>query len=301
MILSAGSKFKPTCVLDACTIINLIYIDAEFDNDFLIKKLEDHYRINVSERVIKETSDNGFLRLKRLNKVESPNFSEKEKEIGRKVAHFRKFIKSDEEVSKNFGNDFFRTVRRRSNYEKENGEFYSAALSVYLSRIDSSHVIFYTDDKPAEEHFAEFFRNQQIGKIEDSIDLLVFLYWRDPDFKKRYLERLLSELHSQYATRVDDLLSFVRKYKEQQPRNRIKKIKNLLDGMEHKLSELDFSGIKGLTENIRKHKQNHSELCHKLTEYSEIFELETNSKGNFLTKIRETLKNLRDDRIYKLN
>ena len=79
---------------------------------------------------------------------------------------FRKFIKSDEDVSKDFGNDFFRTVKRRSNYEKENGEFYSVALSLYLSRLDSSHVIFYTDDKPAEEHFASFFRNQQIGKIQ---------------------------------------------------------------------------------------------------------------------------------------
>ena len=76
MILSDGSKFKPTCVLDACTIINLIYIDIEFDNDFLIKKLEDHYRINVSKKVIKETSDNVFLRLKRWNKVGTLNFLE---------------------------------------------------------------------------------------------------------------------------------------------------------------------------------------------------------------------------------
>ena len=300
MILSDGRIFKPTCVLDACTIINLIYIDGEFENDFLIKKLEDHYRINVSEKVIKETSDNRFLRLKKLNKAGSLNFLEKEKEIGRKVAHFRKFIKSDEDVSKDFGNDFFRTVKRRSNYEKENGEFYSVALSLYLSRLDSSHVIFYTDDKPAEEHFASFFRNQQIGKIEDSIDLLVFLYWRDPDFKKRDLERLLSELHSQYATRVNDLLSVIRKYKEKRY-SRIMKIKKLLDGMEQKLSKLDFSGIKELKENIRQHKRNHPELCNQLTEYEEVFELETNSKDNFLTKIRETRKNLKDDRIYKFN
>ena len=115
------------------------------------------------------------------------------------------------------------------------------------------------------------------------------------------LERLLSDLHSKYATRVSDLLSFVRKYKEQQPHSRIKKIKNLLDGMEHKLSVLDFSGINELKENIRQHKRNHSELCNKIIEYEEVFELGTNSKGNFLTKIRETLKNLRNDRIYKFN
>jgi len=299
MILSDGSKFKPTCVLDACTIINLIYIDGESENDFLIKKLEDHYRINVSEKVIKEASDNRFLRLKKLNKIGALN--NVEKEIGRKVAHFRKFIKSNEDVSKSFGNDFFRTVKRRSDYGKENGEFYSVALSLYLSRLDSSHVIFYTDDKPAEEHFASFFRNQQIGKIEDSIDLLVFLYWRDPDFEKRDLEHLLSELHSQYATRVDDLLTVVRKYKEQQAYGRIKKIKNFLDGMEHKLDKLDFSGLKGLRESIRQHRRNHSELCNKLTEYEDVFELETNSKSNFLTKIRETLENLKEDRIYKFN
>ena len=71
--------------------------------------------------------------------------------------------------------------------------------------------------------------------------------------------------------------------------------------MEHKLSELDFSGINGLAENIRQHKRNHSELCNQLTEYEEVFELETNSKDNFLTKIRETRKNLKDDRIYKFN
>jgi hypothetical protein len=262
-----------------------------------MKKIADYFNLKISEKALKEANDNRFRRLKFSKKNEhSKNL---EDQIEEKIAYFRKCIEYNGEISRDFGSDFFAKVKDISQYEKENGEFFSVALSLYLSRSNLSQVTFYTDDKPAEEYFSSFFRKQQIGKIEDSVDLLVFLYWLYPNFCKRDLESFLSELHSQYATRVKELLSIIRNYKDNNSSIKIKKIKNTLDKLDSKLEKLDFRGIKELKEDIHKNKRQHMELCNKLDEYNNVFELETEEKQNTLTKARKTLKYLKEKRIYK--
>jgi hypothetical protein len=291
MISPDGNKLKPICVLDACAIINLIYIDLEHGNDFLIRKLEDYYCLYICEKVLKETKKNAYSR--------SGKRVDDRKEIGRKIAYFRRFIKPDEIILKDCGKEFFDTVEGLANYKKKNGEFYSTALSLYLSRYSFSSVTFYTDDKPAEEHFTSFFRNQQIGKIEDSIDLLILLYWLNQDFREKELENLLTELYSQYAVSVKGLLSYIRKYKNSRKPWEIKGIKRFLDELEAKLDTLYFYGIKEIRRYIIKHSKQHPILCGKLEEYREVFELDSEKNKDILTKIRQARENVRKNRIYK--
>ena len=73
--------------------------------------------------------------------------------------------------------DLVELVREISNYSKRaNGELYSSALSLYLSRMEMEKVLFYTDDFPAKSDFRSCFECQQMGFIGDTVDLLVFLH-----------------------------------------------------------------------------------------------------------------------------
>jgi hypothetical protein len=292
-----GLKVKPICVLDACTIINLVCIDIELQNDFIIRKLVEYYCLNVTEKVMEESIKNGKLRARKISSLEDDS----KKEIEKKISYFREFRESNESILKDRGKNFFDKVRNLTGYTKENGEFYSTALSLNLSRIHRLPVTFYTDDKPAERYFTSFFREQQVGKIEDSIDLLVFLYWLNPDFKKKDLDNSLSELQSHYDVSRKELLAFVRKYKDSRKYKDLKKIKNLLDQLEHKLDGLNLGGIRELKKNILKHKKMHPELCNILERYDEVFNLDAGQeKGDFLNKIRETRRNLRENLLFKL-
>jgi hypothetical protein len=298
MTSSDGSELKPVCVLDACTIINLACIDIESQNGFIIKKLVEYYCLNVTEKVMEESIKNGNLR---AGKMSSLNDDSK-KEIRKKIAYFWQFIKSNQSILKDLGKNFFTEVGNLTGYNKENGEFYSTALSLNLSRIHRMPVTFYTDDKPAERYFTSFFREQQVGKIEDSIDLLVFLYWLNPEFKKKDLDNILSELYSQYAAPVNELLSEVRKYKNSRRYTDLKKIRNLLDQLEPKLDGLNFGGIRELKKSILKHKKTHPELCNIIERYDEVFKLDAGQEtGDFLNKIRKTRHNLKKDLLFKLD
>ena len=309
MTLSDGSELKPICVLDACTIINLACIDIESQNDFIIKKLIEYYRLNVTEKVMAESIKNGNLRADKIGSINDESKKENEKkisylkkEIGKKISYFRRFSKPNEIFFKDRGKNFFTEIRNLTGYNKENGEFYSTALSLNLSRIHRMPVTFYTDDKPAERDFTPFFREQQVGKIEDSIDLLVFLYWLNPDIKKKDLDNSLSELQSHYACSVKELLSFVRKYKDSRKYKGFKKIKNLLDELEQKLERLNFMGILELRKNILKNKKTHPELCNIIEKYDEVFKLDAGQEiGDFLNKIRKTRNNLKKDLLFKLD
>lgn len=300
---------KPICVLDACTIVNLVCIDIELQNDFIIRKLEEYYRLNISEKVMEESIKNGNLRAGKISSLKDDSKKEIKKkisyfkkEIEKKISHFWQFSISNKSISNDRGKNFFSRVRNLTGYNKENGEFYSTALCLNLSRFHRMPVTFYTDDKPAERDFTPFFREQQVGKIEDSIDLLVFLYWLNPDFKKNDLDNILSELYSQYAAPVNELLSEVRKYKNSRRYTNLKKIRDLLDRLEPKLDGFNFRGIRELKKSILKHKKTHPELCNILERYDEVFKLDAGQEtGDFLNKIRETRQNLKEDLLFKLD
>jgi hypothetical protein len=68
----------------------------------------------------------------------------------------------------------------------KNGEYYSASLALYLSRVGAENfyenllsIVFVTDDAPAEQDLKEFFQINQIGTIINSIDLMTVFYLKE--------------------------------------------------------------------------------------------------------------------------
>jgi len=292
-------KSRPIIILDACSIINLMYIEIEHGSEVVIARLQsDKFLLFICDKVMDEAFQNAKIRLKKIMKQEgaSVNNSNNEiyetgLEIESRIARFRNFIVQKEKIILDFGKMYYSHVKDLSNYQKENGEFYSAALSLYLSRMEETQLTFYTDDLPAHADFYPFFEEQQIGKIEDSVDLLVFLYWIDDSFNKRELEFFLTELRSQYLTDAKLLFKYISKYKENQSGKKIKNIRKPLNELETRLQSYKLEGINGLRKEIYKYEKQHKQFCDRLKEFDTVFKMELDHKNNLLDKIENTVKN----------
>ena len=176
-------------VIDACTLINLLRIDE--DDNFLYKHLKS-LEVHVAETVYNEIKKNIFK-----NAISETD--EKRIDILLPLLPSEFEFHLDEVVKKDVGNEFFEQICSFSGHTKKfNGELISSVLSLVLSRCEESKVCFLTDDFPAKEEFIPFFTIQQIGLIEDSIDLLLMLHWSKSDFTKIKLENALSDLKAEY-------------------------------------------------------------------------------------------------------
>lgn len=172
-------------VLDACTIVNLARID---DGDFLEDKVRT-LKPYVVEKVIGEVKD---------RYAPPSRTSTRKLHVPPYWGGLRPFEDKDVE-------DIADTARNFLNYQKKpNGELYSAALSLVLSRRMGEKVLFYTDDYPAMQDFRRYFDFQQTGYIGDTVDLLVFLYWLTPQgqFSTNELENFLKALRGEYTTKI---------------------------------------------------------------------------------------------------
>lgn len=179
---------KTPIVIDACTLINLLRIDE--DDNFLYKHLKS-LDVHISETVYNEIKKNVFKNpisetdAKRIN-ILLPLLPG--------VFNFHQ----DEEIKRDVGSDFFEQIQSYAGHAKKiNGELFSSILALVLSRSEESKVCFYTDDYPAKKEFNQLFAIQQIGLIEDSIDLLLMLHWSKSNFSKKKLETLLSDLNTE--------------------------------------------------------------------------------------------------------
>lgn len=176
-------------VIDACTLINLLRIDE--DDNFLYKHLKS-LEVHVAETVYNEIKKNIFK-----NAISETD--EKRIDILLPLLPSEFEFHLDEGVKKDVGNEFFEQICSFSGHTKKfNGELISSVLALVLSRCEESKVCFLTDDFPAKEEFIPFFTIQQIGLIEDSIDLLLMLHWSKSDFTKIKLENALSDLKAEY-------------------------------------------------------------------------------------------------------
>ena len=159
-------------VLDACTIVNLARID---EDDFLedkVKALKAYAVAFVLDEVKKRY-------------VPSDKTSKRQIFLVPYWGGLTRIENKDVE-------ELVESVRTVSGYsQRPNGELYSTALSLYLSRMEGEKVLFFTDDFPAKADFNSCFEFQQIGYIGDSVDLLVTLYWLSPkgQFTKDELEK----------------------------------------------------------------------------------------------------------------
>lgn len=283
-----------TCVLDACSIINLIHID---EDDILIKRLK-YLNIIICERVFKEVKSNAYKRLtidQTISKEDKKNYI---KIIDQKINIFRKYQVFDNVIINDLGNDFIDQVKELSKYSKNNGELYSSALSLYKSRLESTKLFFHTDDFPAKDEFSSFFATQQIGHIEDTSDLLLLLYSLDDNFKNKELEELLSKLQFQYTSQISILTKKLREY--QVPRGLLKdfafrkNLSYLIDG----LSNYNFDRVYKIKDFFINNRRKYKVISDLLKDFDLISDLGVSD--NLVNKIIRTRKELEKLPIYKL-
>lgn len=292
------------CVLDACTVINLIHIDEE---DFLLKKVNS-LQLYINEVVFEEIRNNVYSRIFNLeidkysNKV---SLKETRKNIEIKLSFFRGKKNDNAQLFKDVGKDFFERVGGITEYKKYNGELCSTAYALYLSRIGENKVFFFTDDKPAKNSFSPFFQFQQIGHIKDSVDLLILLFWLDEKFSSSSLDKFLSELYSQYVTQISLFKICLRNYYNEKVDVRFLKDKKELASnlmkLISKLDNLDFHSIRSLWVYFESNAKKYKNEFNLIKNFYSIFELESSNKSDtLLYKIESTRQMIKTHKIYKL-
>lgn len=308
-VKSFGIKINPMgnicCLLDACTVINLIHID---EDDFLLKKLKS-LDLHINEIVFSEIKLNVLDRLSNNISKYSDVKTKKliTKEIDQKIVFFRGKKNNNEDLFNDMGNDFFDKIKEITGYSKDpNGELCSTAYALYLSRLYEKKVFFYTDDYPAKEFFSNFFEFQQIGQIKDTVDLLILVYWLDEDFNETQLDRILSELYSQYAIEVTILKERLEKYyKDKVDAVYIKSKKEIVTNLRtliKSLNKLEFQDIRMYWDFFEKNKSRCKEIFDIAKQFYSVFEIKPNHQsGTLLEKITRTRILIKERKIYKLN
>ncbi|MDO4524290.1 MAG: hypothetical protein Q4B61_03040 [Bacteroidales bacterium] len=213
---------KMPVVIDACTIINLLRIDDE--DNFLYKHLTS-LDIHMASTVYEEIKKNIFRNAidgtveKRIN-VLLPSLPSKI------------ILHKDTEITNDIGDEYYKKICSFLGHTKKfNGELISSVLALTLSRTEESKVCFFTDDFPAKEEFKQFFAIQQIGFIEDSIDLLLMLYWLKENFTKPKLMTVLSDLKAEYNRIQKSFVENIGKTKSNFNRN--PKIRSIINEIEN--------------------------------------------------------------------
>lgn len=189
-------------VIDACSLINLLRIDEE--DDFLYKHLR-LLDIHISDTVYNEFITNVFK-----NNIEDADKDRINALIPNIQNDFS--LHHDEEIKKDIGQSFIDAIVSYSEHKKRyNGEMSSTLLSLVLSRCEESRIYFVTDDYPAKEQFNCFFSVQQIGEIQDSVDLLINLHWLFPkeEFPLNKLKNKLIDLRAEYNKNIKNFLDDV--------------------------------------------------------------------------------------------
>ena len=279
-------------ILDACSIINLIHID---EDDFILKKLK-NLEISISDCVFKEVKKNVYKNIKTSNpSTEYKNRSS----IDQNLTFFRNFRVLDETLDKEMGEDFFDHVGELANYAKRNGEFYSAALALYMSREKPTKVFFHTDDFPAKSDFSHFFNFQQIGHIEDTADLLMLLHRLDDGFSKKDLQSFLSKLFSEYASDVATLLKKLREYQIPKILLKDRRFNQVLHQIITDLSTYNFSNLKSHFSYFFSNPKKYKSICGILINYNNVMDLQSNT-GNLLEKIKTLQKSLEKQAVFKV-
>lgn len=198
---------KTPVVIDACSLINLLRIDEE--DDFLYKHLRT-LNIHISDTVYNEFIANVFK-----NNIEETDRDRINALIPNLQSDFS--LHYDEEIENDIGHGFKETVLSYTEHKKRlNGEMSSTLLSLLLSRCEESRISFVTDDYPAKEQFNCFFSVQQIGEIQDSVDLLINLHWffSKEEFPLNKLKNKLIDLRAEYCKNIKVFLNEVSNLKQ---------------------------------------------------------------------------------------
>lgn len=202
-------------VLDACSAINLLHIFK--DNDTFLEDIFTTYTITFTEKVLEEIDNNLFS-----DKV----FLELNKK-----QDIRNMKNSLFEINNNEDENSQTYLKSLTHYTKLNGEFFSSALALRLSRIKKDYIFFVTDDIPAKSEFQTFFKEHKVGDIISTADFLYIFFQlhykdisiRDSFFnlKREYLieiesfEQSIENLKSKYLNKkefyfLDTLMTYLK-------------------------------------------------------------------------------------------
>lgn len=276
------------CILDACTVLNLIIID---EDDILLKMLF-RYKIFIPEKVLNEARDNKLTKFS-TNEVEYFN---------EKISRFYPFMFQDKELKRNLG-ETFNQISKYCNYiKKENGELFSTALALWQSRQYKVFFHFYTDDFPAKEAFNKIFEYQQIGQIHDSVDLLTLLYWTNNNFSFSDYRRFLSSLFNEQFRELKELQNKIQNYKDSLSKNlrRNREFMRNLSSLLNAILNYQFDSINQYLTFFTNNKRKYRDVNKILNQYPKIFELSSSEEGNLASKLIRTLKSLERFEILKV-
>jgi len=268
-------------IFDACTIINFLHID---EDDFLLKKLKSK-NVNICSKVFNETYKNVFNKFKSISFHQNKDTNQKINEIDFKLAFFRERIYYPEHYL-----ELKEEVAKKTNYFKENGEFISVLLSFYLSKYEEAIVTFNTDDIPAKEHFNPFFKSEDLGSINDSIDLLLLLFENNKDFSTNDLKKYFSSLFSEYAFAISGLQKEINEF--QIPKNLIRnrQFRKIMDSILVSLKNLEIKDLIGQYNTVAENKTEYRALFNVLVKYKYFFNQKISNE--YLDKLKFHLNSI---------
>ncbi len=294
-------------ILDTCTINNLLQVDLirndedyELEYDYL-NKVNQHFKIKIPQKNYDE-----------LKNTFSKNYSE-----GNKIKFLRAYISRYVPDYLNAINvsDFDSSLRFIKQVcpkyqDEDNGELHSTAYALYLNRYEKSlafQTYFITDDEEAIHDFRDIFRNNFLGEIFTTIDLLLILSIYEIISYKNVMD-FAHNLKKQYIKNYNDLLFQVQVL--QNPRGEFSfedkfstKESSFLSKLYKDINSLDFGEIrndmeKPEYENIKRKQKN---IMEKL-EYKNIKREQKNIDVSLKKFLKEDLKKVKilDEKIEEI-
>jgi hypothetical protein len=260
-------------VLDACTAINIVHIDAD---EFIQKKIE-RLGYYICKLVSTEIQKHAFDKFRLLSKPPEDEV----KRINIALTYYRNRIYYPEDYL-----NLAEEIVEMTGYTKVNGEFHSVLLSFFLYRLNTEQTTLVTDDSPANEFFTPYFLEQGIGKIEDLVDLLNFLQTRDDDFTVADLKKYLSNLFYEVGSLLKGIENDINKF--QIPKNQIKNraFRQMLENIRKAVHDLDLKKLHYLYHQVLDHKHEYLQLHELLIKYSDFFN--QNISTAYFEKIRNS-------------
>ncbi|AFK04127.1 hypothetical protein Emtol_2994 [Emticicia oligotrophica DSM 17448] len=261
-------------IFDACTVINLLHID---EDEFLLKKIS-NLNFKICTKVFEEINKNIFVKFKNIQ----PYPKDRVDSISSKLICIREKIYTKEDYL-----DLNDSVLEVLKYTKKNGEYYSILLGYYLNTFEKAHILFYTDDSPAKFFFTPHLSQNQIGYIQDSVDLLIFLYRQNQDFTSNHLKKYLSSLYSEYATEYTLLEKEMNNFEVPKGQIKNKDFKLKLGQIKYAINEFKLEGIYELYKDVISDSKKYGILRDILLKHSSFFESRIHS--DYFNKIKTSI------------
>jgi len=279
-------------LLDACTLINILYIDE----DELLGKLLKKVNFFIAEKVYEETKGNLFARLTFKQKKDD-NFKEN---LRSRLYHLYPNVIKNSHILKLADQNFINDSHKVFNYNKLNGEFFSSSYSLLLSRLYNTKVIFITDDYPAHQHFSKYYKFQKIGYIEDIVDLLIFLSTMSNLFTTIILNNFFTSILSSYNSQIVGFRKELEKFRNeltvQQKKDHF--LSKNLTSLLKKLSNFELDEIKKYRNKFNTRK--YPTLTRIIRNNDSVLDINSESRKAMIDKVNNTIKSLKAQKIYKV-